>query len=241
MASSARGGLAVLGQRPECKQSSQGVRGESNPSPRLSQSRMLAAYTTDTINRTSSPGWNRTTVLPHVTGTSCRWTTGLCSTPTRSRTRNASFEARHDLRFTTGVTSGRQGIRTLSPPEGTRRSRPARRTVSGYLPLSGAGGSRTRICWMPSSRLPAGPQPRRVERRGVAPRSLACKASVFLLDERPSSEVRPGLEPGLPPYQRGVPPHNTCRPFSDPGWARTITHLDVTQGPCQVRRRDRLQ
>jgi hypothetical protein len=35
------------------------------------------------------------------------------STPTRIRTRNPSFEARHDFRFNIGAMSGRQGSRTL--------------------------------------------------------------------------------------------------------------------------------
>ena len=47
-----------------------------------------------------------------------------------------------------------------------------------------------------------------VERRGIEPRLPGCKPSVFPLDQRPdcSQEVRPGIEPGLPPYQSGVPP-----------------------------------
>src|SRR5437660_1770055 len=35
--------------------------------------------------------------------------------PTRTRTRNTSLGPRHDLRFTIGTGSGRQGIRTLTP------------------------------------------------------------------------------------------------------------------------------
>ena len=61
----------------------------------------------------SSPGWSRTSDLPHVTGMSCRWTTGLAKTPTRIRTRNSSFEARDDHPFHHRGNSGRQGSRTL--------------------------------------------------------------------------------------------------------------------------------
>ena len=48
-----------------------------------------------------SPGWNRTTDLLRVGEASSPLDHGTVSTPARSRTRNASFEARHDVRFTT--------------------------------------------------------------------------------------------------------------------------------------------
>jgi hypothetical protein len=75
------------------------------PSPRHSQSRMLPA----------------TTQTPSI------------SAPTRSRTRNASFEARYDLHFTTGA---ERKVRESNPhhPQVNRLSRAARPTVSGYLP-----------------------------------------------------------------------------------------------------------
>ena len=112
--------------------SNQGVRGESNPPPRPSQGRMQNRYTTDTI---SSPGWNRTSDLSHVTGMSCPLNDGTVSTPTRIRTRNASLEARNDFHFTIeACDSGRQGIRTLISRRENRLSRAARPTVSGYLP-----------------------------------------------------------------------------------------------------------
>ena len=45
-----------------------------------------------------------------------------------------------------------------------------------------------------------------------------------------SSEVRPGVEPGLPPYRGGVLPKHLQTIFiSDPGWNRTSTFLVVTQ------------
>ena len=47
----------------------------------------------------------------------------------------------------------------------------------------------------------------RVDRRGVEPRLPGCKPSVFPLDQRPLlRELRPGLDPGLPPYRGGVLP-----------------------------------
>ena len=47
-----------------------------------------------------------------------------------------------------------------------------------------------------------------MERRGVEPRFPGCKPSVVPLDQRPIylSEVRPGIEPGLRPYQGRVRP-----------------------------------
>ena len=44
-------------------------------------------------------------------------------------------------------------------------------------------------------------------------------------------EVRPGIEPDLPPYQGGVLPQHlqTNLLCSDPGWSRTIDLLVVTQ------------
>src|SRR4029078_7704242 len=49
----------------------------------------------------SSPGWNRTTDLLRVGEAPWPLDHGTVSTPARSRTRNVSFEARHDVRFTT--------------------------------------------------------------------------------------------------------------------------------------------
>jgi hypothetical protein len=45
-----------------------------------------------------------------------------------------------------------------------------------------------------------------------------------------SAKVRPGIEPGLPPYRGGVPPkHLQTGCQNDPGWNRTIAFLVVTQ------------
>jgi hypothetical protein len=106
---------------------------ELNPAPRGSQPRMQRRYTTDTAEgvgveptrpcgslafqarpvaksgspSVSSPGWNRTTDLLRVGEASWPLDHGTVSTPARSRTRNASVEARHDVRFTTRASSGR--------------------------------------------------------------------------------------------------------------------------------------
>src|SRR5262249_50594185 len=81
-----------------------GVRGELNPPPRLSQSRMPDHYTTNTI----------------------------CA-PTRSRTRNTSIEARDDFHFTIRAQAEGVGFEPTFH-EGARVSSAARPTVSGYLP-----------------------------------------------------------------------------------------------------------
>jgi hypothetical protein len=82
------------------------------------------------------------------------------NTPTRIRTRNASFEARYDGPFHhRGV---ERKARESNPHlrSENRLSRAARPTVSGYLPS--------------------------VDREGVAPSSPACKTGVVLLDQQPN-------------------------------------------------------
>ena len=59
----------------------------------------VTCQTTTPQTPSSSPGWIRTSDLPHVTGMSCPLNDGTASTPTRTRTRNASFEARYDRPF----------------------------------------------------------------------------------------------------------------------------------------------
>ncbi len=146
------------------------------------------------------------------------------SAPTRSRTWLASLEARHDIRFTIGARSsstpsGRQGSRTLISTRENRVSTAARPTVSGYLPYArysnGPAGSRTPVSATPGRCRPVGPQARSVipvDRMGVEPTAPILQGSVastvhasprFLL-----AEVRPGVEPGLPPYQGGVLPNH---------------------------------
>src|SRR6266851_2188660 len=55
--------------------------------------------------------------------------------PTRNRTWNVSFEARDDVRFTTGAKSGRRGSRTLISMTENHVSTVTRPTVSGCLPF----------------------------------------------------------------------------------------------------------
>ena len=72
-------------------------------------------------------------------------------------------------------------------------------------------GSRTPISWLQARRLSVGRAARVVE---------------FLA----TLKVRPGFEPGLPPYRGGVPPKTpTDQIQSDPGWSRTISFLGVVQ------------
>lgn len=47
-----------------------------------------------------------------------------------------------------------------------------------------------------------------MDRRGVEPRPLVCKTRVIARDPQPITEVRPGIEPGPPPYQGGMPPEH---------------------------------
>ena len=51
------------------------------------------------------------------------------------------------------------------PREGARFSKPARLTISDYLPyFSGPPGNRTPITWVQTKRLPVGPAARIIER-----------------------------------------------------------------------------
>ena len=91
------------------------------------------------------------------------------------------------------------------PREGARFSKPARLTISDYLPYSsGPPGNRTPIAWVQTRCLPFGPAAR------IFKRSVPELNRVFLLTEE-------------------VCCRNTYRPSSDPGWSRTITFLVVTQ------------
>jgi hypothetical protein len=59
---------------------------------------------------------------------------------------------------------------------------------------------------------------------------LARQASFRWTSSPLTKEVRPGIEPGLPPYRGGVPPeHLQTNCQNDPGWNRTIVLLVVTQ------------
>ena len=98
------------------------------------------------------------------------------------------------------------------PRTGNRVSSAARPTVSGYLPFfSGPTGNRTRISSLPSWRRPVGPSAR--IRQWTAGESnpdllVASQASSRWTSSPLSPEVRPGIEPGLPPYRGGVLPEH---------------------------------
>ena len=128
------------------------------------------------------------------------------STSTRTRTRNTPLEAGHDLRFTIEAHTRRsqRKARDLNPhlTMENRLSRAARPTVSGYLPY--VRDAPSVALWDAGSV----PYDASVDRRGVEPRSSGCRPDVVPLDQQPlsSKEVRPGVEPGLPPYRGGVRP-----------------------------------
>src|SRR5262245_56350268 len=94
------------------------------------------------------------------------------NTPTRSRTRNVSFEARYDVRFTTGVFKRKARDLNPHPLAGNRLSSAARPTVSGYLPS--------------------------MDSPGIEPEFPARQAGVFPLDHEPVTVDRRGLEPRFP-------------------------------------------
>ena len=104
----------------------------------------------------SSPGWIRTSDLPHVTGMSCRWTTGPVPRPGfepgTPRSKRGMI-----VRFTIGALSGRQGSRTLISGVENRLSRAARPTGIRLPSVSGPTGNRTRISSLPNWCRPVGP------------------------------------------------------------------------------------
>jgi hypothetical protein len=150
------------------------------------------------------------------------------------------------IRFTIGTTDrcGRQGIRTLTPRGGALVSTEARPTVSGYLPSEPIGltGSRTR--GNPSGVAPARDagvvpldQPplvpiRQVDRPGSRT-PISClqgrRLPVGPAAHRSPAKVRPGLEPGPPPYRGGMPPVTPADRNSRPGRTRTCGILLVRQ------------
>src|SRR5262245_35511883 len=88
-----------------------------------------------------------------------------------------------------------------------RLSRAARPTISGYLPFPathGDSGPELRHARAVSARWTMSPSRKcQWTGRGVEPRSPGCKPGIFPLDEPPIlvlREVRPGVEPDLPPY-----------------------------------------
>ena len=117
------------------------------------------------------------------------------STPTRTRTRNSSLEARHDPPFHhRGTRAEGKGFEPSSPSRGNRLSRTARPTVSGYLPFEWTHREsnpdlrprqgRCRPAWTMS---PSISDSARVDRRGVEPRSPGVQAGVVPLDQQPIS------------------------------------------------------
>jgi hypothetical protein len=121
--------------------------------------RVACQTTTPQTPSSRSPGWIRTSDLSHVTGMSYPLNDGT-STPTRIRTRNASFEARYDRPF------HHRGIERKARESNphlrweNRLSRAARPTVSGYLPS--------------------------VDPPGIEPGSPVCRTGVVPLDHEPS-------------------------------------------------------
>ena len=138
---------------------------------------------------------------------------GLASSPTRTRTRNTSLEARDDFRFTIGLSAEGGGIEPYPTPfpgrlVSTQRPEPVR---------------------LPSNS---------VDSPGIEPGLPPCHSGVFSLDHEPVqlvqlqwtaeelnpdllvagqvscrwtsspfiAEVRPGVEPDLRPYHGRVPP-----------------------------------
>jgi hypothetical protein len=84
-------------------------------------------------------------------------------------------------------------------------------------------GNRTPISWLQARCLPVG-RAARVFSYSLSP----CARHIPMCRAR--LKVRPGIEPGLPPYRGGVlPQHLQTNSSSDPGWNRTIDFLDVTQ------------
>ena len=95
---------------------------------------MQSHYTTDTIHHPLVPAGFAPAIFPMSRGCPAARTTGLTNTPTRIRTRNASFEARYDRPF------HHRGVERKARESNphlrweNRLSRAARPTVSGYLP-----------------------------------------------------------------------------------------------------------
>ena len=108
----------------------------------------------------NSPGWTRTTDLPHVTGTSCPLNDGTNKHPD-TRTRNPKLETWDDVRFTIGA-SGRQGSRTL------------------------ISVGRTALAERPGQPYPATFRfTLSVDSPGIEPGSSDCQPDVFPLDHEP--------------------------------------------------------
>jgi hypothetical protein len=214
-------------------------RGELNPHLPVHNRTCRRRYTTDTMSfrQRSAEGAgveparrsSRSTgfqPVPVALRVALPFVVSQFSSPTRSRTRNASFEARHDVRFTIELCAG-------SPAAEGGGIEPCPTPLPGQLVSN--------QCPEPV-RLPSV----RVDPPGIEPGSPPCHSGVVPLDHEPvfvirrqpsgpdgsrthrtdlarisrrlghasplfkssliSSEVHPGIEPGLPPYQSGVLP-----------------------------------
>ena len=74
-------------------------------------------------------------------------------------------------------------------------------------PVRGVGVEPT-LSGSQGRRITAFLPPERVDRRGIAPRSLPCDGSVFLLDEQPQKRSGRGSNPVFRAYQGGVRPQH---------------------------------
>src|SRR5262249_38845794 len=103
----------------------------------------------------SSPGWIRTSDLPHVTGMSYPLNDGTVSAPTRIRTRNPKLEAWDDYPFHHRGKAEGKGVEPSSPVWRTALAeRPGQPYPATFR--SGPTGNRTRISSLPNWCRPVG-------------------------------------------------------------------------------------
>jgi hypothetical protein len=139
------------------------------------------------------------------------------------------------IRFTIGPFKRKAWDSNPHDPQVARFSKPARQAVSGYLPncqwthresnpdCQSAELESSR--WTMSPCFCSGPDGNRTHHTDLARISRL----PWYMPAR-VSEVRPGLEPDLPPYHGGVlPQHLQTIIFSDPGQNRTAVLLGVIQ------------
>lgn len=156
----------------------------------------------------------------------------LCTAPARIRTWNASLEAKHDVRFTTGAVFARaegEGVepsfrRTLIP-KGNRFSKAARQTVCGCLPPLRARESHP-ACGAYETPLGTGPPAALSSSSGIRTRSIPGSKPKWSANCLPSrqmvfSRVRhrqargDGIEPPSPGSKPGGLPLADPRPRPD--------------------------
>ena len=145
------------------------------------------------------------------------------------------------LLFTIGAASGRRGIRTLIPLGGTALAGRLGKPYPTTFRSSGPTGCRTRISATPGRRRPLGPWALRSQTLPSGPPGsrtpISCLQdrclSIGPAAQKPPTnrEVRPGLEPGPPPYRGGVPPVTLADRCTEsrPGRTRTCGILFVRQ------------